>query len=583
MAFAQPGAGSAAPEEGEAQRARALQLLAQGEPEPAVALLTALSEAAPEDGALRFELAYALYEAGHVAAASAEAAAAARLAPSSQDAAYLWGVTAARRGDTAAARVAFERCVALDPASPLGRSASRHLAQAAAVPVEAALQRGLRALEAGELAQAVAFFHRAEAEAPQALLPRYYQGYAWYRLGRWSEAAAAFRAGLRLAPGDPWSRYMLALVLAHQGATAEARATLAGLDAAEVPPELRAAAARALAELERGRPVPSALARAAWQGSAALGLILDDNPRAEGPADQDGGELGLGLDLRVGRDLVQGPRAGLAVEAQVEGQGLGSWTSTPAALLGTTAVQGSWAPAARLRLRAALVGGAAFSGASLAAGQGLARLGAAWPLGRRGAVGLDAWLQRRVAASAEFVHLESTGAGGELSLSSTPRSWGPLRPWFWAAYRGERVYGAPLEQRDTWSEPGVAGRPIEGSTQWQWESTQVAHGPELALGLRGPGGAELSVWGRLTWHRYDLPEELVWTGPQGEESWEGERRDVCWRWGASLLVPLPGVLFLRLSAEGVRNESELGDEPTDLLDRRFRRQVYGLWLGARRS
>lgn len=151
---------------------------------------------------------------------------------------------------------------------------------------KAALRRGHLAALAGNLDDALAAYQSASRLVPERALPLASQGTVLHRLDRWSEAADAFEAALRLAPDDE------AALRARAGARAD-----------------RGLRSGAAADFERlafvldvgGRSAEAAAAarRAADLGPSAARELLADRLAAAGAARAD--MLPAGHDLEVAR------------------------------------------------------------------------------------------------------------------------------------------------------------------------------------------------------------------------------------------------------------------------------------------
>ena len=83
-------------------------------------------------------------------------------------------------------------------------------------------QRGRRHLRAGMAAQATVSLEKAKRREPDKASIREALGIAYFRLARWAEAEAEFRALLELSPTDDYAHYALGRVLEKQGKRAEA-------------------------------------------------------------------------------------------------------------------------------------------------------------------------------------------------------------------------------------------------------------------------------------------------------------------------------------------------------------------------
>ena len=83
-------------------------------------------------------------------------------------------------------------------------------------------QQGRRHLKKGRAAQATVPLEKAKRRAPDKASIRESLGIAYFRIGRWEEAAAEFRAILELSPADDYAHYALGRCLEKLGMTAEA-------------------------------------------------------------------------------------------------------------------------------------------------------------------------------------------------------------------------------------------------------------------------------------------------------------------------------------------------------------------------
>ena len=83
-------------------------------------------------------------------------------------------------------------------------------------------QRGRCHLRAGMAAQATVSLEKAKRREPSSRSIREALGIAYFRLSRWEEAEAEFRALVELSPADEWAHYALARALANQGRREEA-------------------------------------------------------------------------------------------------------------------------------------------------------------------------------------------------------------------------------------------------------------------------------------------------------------------------------------------------------------------------
>jgi Flp pilus assembly protein TadD len=83
-------------------------------------------------------------------------------------------------------------------------------------------QKGREQLRSGMTAQATVSLEKAKRREPQSRSIREALGIAYFRLARWEEAEAEFRALVELSPADEWAHYALARALANQGRRKEA-------------------------------------------------------------------------------------------------------------------------------------------------------------------------------------------------------------------------------------------------------------------------------------------------------------------------------------------------------------------------
>jgi len=83
-------------------------------------------------------------------------------------------------------------------------------------------QEGRRRLKKGMNAQATVPLEKAKKLEPDKASIREALGIAYFRLQRWNEAEAEFRAVLDLSPTDDYAHYALCRTLEKQGRAAEA-------------------------------------------------------------------------------------------------------------------------------------------------------------------------------------------------------------------------------------------------------------------------------------------------------------------------------------------------------------------------
>jgi Flp pilus assembly protein TadD len=83
-------------------------------------------------------------------------------------------------------------------------------------------QKGREQLRSGMAAQATVSLEKAKRREPSSRSIREALGIAYFRLSRWEEAEAEFRALLELSPADEWAHYALGRALVNQGRREEA-------------------------------------------------------------------------------------------------------------------------------------------------------------------------------------------------------------------------------------------------------------------------------------------------------------------------------------------------------------------------
>ena len=83
-------------------------------------------------------------------------------------------------------------------------------------------QEGRRRLRAGRTAQATVPLEKAKRREPDKASIREMLGIAYFRLRRYEEAEAEFRAVLEISPADDYAHYALGRALEKQGKDAEA-------------------------------------------------------------------------------------------------------------------------------------------------------------------------------------------------------------------------------------------------------------------------------------------------------------------------------------------------------------------------
>jgi Flp pilus assembly protein TadD len=83
-------------------------------------------------------------------------------------------------------------------------------------------QKGKEQLRSGMPAQATVSLEKARRREPNSRSIREALGIAYFRLSRWQEAEAEFRALVELSPADDWAHLALGRALANQGRREEA-------------------------------------------------------------------------------------------------------------------------------------------------------------------------------------------------------------------------------------------------------------------------------------------------------------------------------------------------------------------------
>ena len=83
-------------------------------------------------------------------------------------------------------------------------------------------QQGRAHLRRGMAAQATVSLEKAKRREPQKASIREALGIAYFRIGRWAEAEAEFRAVLEISPTNDYAHYALGRCLEKQGHAAEA-------------------------------------------------------------------------------------------------------------------------------------------------------------------------------------------------------------------------------------------------------------------------------------------------------------------------------------------------------------------------
>ena len=83
-------------------------------------------------------------------------------------------------------------------------------------------QLGRKNLRSGLAAQATVPLEKAKRREPRSRSIREALGIAYFRIGRWAEAEAEFRALVELSPDDEFAHYALGRALVNQGRRTEA-------------------------------------------------------------------------------------------------------------------------------------------------------------------------------------------------------------------------------------------------------------------------------------------------------------------------------------------------------------------------
>jgi Flp pilus assembly protein TadD len=83
-------------------------------------------------------------------------------------------------------------------------------------------QQGRAHMKSGRNAQATVALEKAKRREPQSRSIREALAIAYFRLSRWEEAEAEFRALVELSPADEYAHYGLARALKNQGKRKEA-------------------------------------------------------------------------------------------------------------------------------------------------------------------------------------------------------------------------------------------------------------------------------------------------------------------------------------------------------------------------
>jgi Flp pilus assembly protein TadD len=99
-------------------------------------------------------------------------------------------------------------------------------------------QKGRDQLRNGMAAQATVSLEKAKRREPRSRSIREALGIAYFRLGRWEEAEAEFRALVELSPADEWAHHALARSLANQGRRREASPHFKLARSLRPPPDL---------------------------------------------------------------------------------------------------------------------------------------------------------------------------------------------------------------------------------------------------------------------------------------------------------------------------------------------------------
>ncbi|MBM4318518.1 MAG: tetratricopeptide repeat protein [Deltaproteobacteria bacterium] len=574
-----------------ALHAASLQLFTTGDNAGAARGFAELIARLPERADIRFQLAYALHRAGRDEEALPWARSAGELDPSSPDAAYLTGLLAYRARDDVEAIRSFRRVLVLAGESALGRSAAGYLEKIRREQQAAsAMERGFAAFSAGDHATALPLLQMAEADDPQSLSARYYQGYCWYKLGDWLRAREAFTRALALAPDDGWSNLLLASSNARLGLSSEARAILAALVERSPDEELARQARLVLQEIDARQTSvtaePTDGGRLPWWWRTGTGLVLDTRPthlpleeERDGQDGTTGEKLCTGLRTEAGARLLRLGRHRLELEAGAE-------LFTQLQLAGEELQRA---------LRASLHHDASLATTiqlwsqlkALHQGYGGESSSEIFALGAGGGWRVAGWTYTTLEAGLYLRREHGRdngipgGSGVTLALAQTL---GPFRrgPFALRARLGWSLLweeGETLTSRSSWSVPGEGeSPPLQGTTTARWSSSRTGHGPSVSFRLGLPARLELDCWSSLSWHDYAQPESYLWQWEGGRERWEKLAVEHRMRLGAYLARGIGESITVLLGLEAVANQSNIGDSPEDPLDRSYDRVIYGLGL-----
>ena len=138
-------------------------------------------------------------------------------------------------------------------------------------------QQGRLHLKKGMAAQATVPLEKAKRREPNKASIRESLGIAYFRIGRYEEAAAEFRAMLELSPADDYAHYALGRCLEKQGRAAEANGHYKLASSLRPQSKQYAERVRDLEETPRGRrkgsdPAVEAARRPNRKGSDPSGV-----------------------------------------------------------------------------------------------------------------------------------------------------------------------------------------------------------------------------------------------------------------------------------------------------------------------
>ncbi|NOY26136.1 MAG: tetratricopeptide repeat protein, partial [Oligoflexia bacterium] len=225
-------AGAAADPASLASFDQAVQAVGEGSYGQAVEILHALTAQYPDRAGAWFWLARAQRGAGDLAAAQVAVDRAIELDPDSPDAHYLAGLLAWDQGDRGRASDHFASVVDLDPSSQLGQAAARHVSK---IHWLDARDHAVALADAGQRPEARASFRALDQQRPGDPLVLSHLGSLDLLAGDAALALGELDQALERAPDDPWTRYWRALALRaldrQPEATVDLQAVAASQDA----------------------------------------------------------------------------------------------------------------------------------------------------------------------------------------------------------------------------------------------------------------------------------------------------------------------------------------------------------------